>query len=129
MTPAAGGRSAVAGRPPACEDVAVPWLVHDGRVLASAEVAASRAERRRGLLGRDAVDGVMCLPVRSVHTVGLKFPIDVAYLDGDGRVLRVETMRTNRVSLPCWSARMAVEAEAGQMAHWGVRPGDTLEIK
>ena len=119
----------MAERLSACEDVSVPWLVHEGKVLASAEVAESRAERRRGLLGRVAVEGVMCLPVRSVHTVGMKFPIDVAYLDGDGRVLRVETVRTNRVSLPCWSARMAVEAEAGQMAHWGVRPGDTLEIK
>ena len=54
---------------------------------------------------------------------------DVAYLDEAGRVLRVQTVQANRVSLPCWSARMAVEAEAGQMAHWGVRPGDTLEIK
>ena len=119
----------MAERRSACEDVPVPWLVHEGKVLASAEVAASRAERRRGLLGRDGVDGVMCLPVRSVHTVGMKVPVDVAYLDEAGRVLRVQTVQANRVSLPCWSARMAVEAEAGQMAHWGVRPGDTLEIK
>jgi len=119
----------MAVRPSACEDVPVPWLVRDGKVLASAEVAATRAERRRGLLGRDQADGVLCLPVRSVHTVGMKFPIDVAYLDQDGRVLRVATLPVNRVSRPCWSARMAVETAAGQMAQWGVRPGDTLEIR
>ena len=86
--------------PSTCEDVPVPWLVHEGKVLASAEVAASRAERRRGLLGRDAVEVVRCLPGRSVYTVGMKFPIAVAYLEEAGRVLTVETLRTYRDSLP-----------------------------
>lgn len=105
------------------------WLVRDGVVLASADVASSRAERRRGLLGQSGTDGVLCLPVRSVHTFGMKFPIDVAYLDRSGEVLRVETVPINRVSWPCWKAKTAIEAEAGQMALWGVHPGDVLEIK
>ena len=33
------------------------WLLRDGEVLASAEVAADRRARRQGLLGRDRVDG------------------------------------------------------------------------
>ena len=57
------------------------WLLRDGEVLASLEVADTRAARRRGLLGRDGIDGALLLaPARSVHTFGMRFPIDVAWL-------------------------------------------------
>ena len=57
-------------------------LVRDGTVLASAEVATTRRARRRGLLGRDGVDGAFVLrPCRQVHTFGMRFPIDVAWCD------------------------------------------------
>mgnify|MGYP003346105269 CR=1 FL=1 len=49
-------------------------------VLAAADVAESRAARRRGLLGRDCIDGALVLrPCRSVHTLGMKVPVDVAF--------------------------------------------------
>src|SRR5690606_41194723 len=69
------------------------WLVRDGQVLASLEVASSRGERMRGLLGRDHFDGVLLLrPARSVHTFRMRFPIDVAFLSDDLVVLKVVTM-------------------------------------
>ena len=105
------------------------WLVRDGVVLASAEVASTRRDRRRGLLGRDGVDGVVVLPVRSVHTLGMRFDIDVAYLDGDGLVVKVHTLRPNRVGLPVFAARSVVEGSAGQFRAWGIAPGDRLEIR
>ena len=65
------------------------WLLREGEVLASLEVADTRPARRRGLLGRDSIDGALLLvPARSVHTIGMRFPIDVAWLDGDLTVLR-----------------------------------------
>lgn len=65
------------------------WLVSEGRVLASADVAAAPAERRRGLLRRDGIDGALVIdPCRWVHTVGMRFPVDVAFLDADGVVLK-----------------------------------------
>ena len=111
----------------------MPWLVRDGKVLATMESAASRRERRRGLLGRDGVDGVLQLPARSVHTVGMRFPIDVAFCRPRGRdelrVVRIVTMRPNRVTRPSLRARIALEAEAGSFRRWDVRPGDRLEIR
>lgn len=107
----------------------MPWLVRDGEVLASLEEASSRAARARGLLGRDGVEGVLRLRSRSVHTFGMRFPIDVAFCDADLRVLRVLTVPRNRVTRPCWGARWAFEAEAGAFRHWGVRPGDRLEVR
>jgi uncharacterized protein len=108
----------------------VAWLLRDGEVLASLEVAASRRARSRGLLGRDGVDGALLLqPCRSVHTVGMRFPIDVAFCDGELRVLRVVTMPRHRLSRPVWRSRAVIEAEAGAFARWGLRPGDQLEVK
>ena len=106
------------------------WLVRDGHVLATLEEAATRAERRRGLLGRDRVEGVLHLaPARSVHTFGMRFPIDVVHLDGDLRVLRIRTMVPNRLGAFVPGSRSVLEAEAGAMAHWGVSVGDQLEIR
>lgn len=105
------------------------WLIRDGQVLASAELANSRAQRRRGLIGRDELDGVLVLRARSVHTFGVRFPIDVAFCDDDGLVLRVVTMSPGRISRPMRRARMAVEAPRGAMAHWEVTVGDRLEVQ
>jgi len=105
------------------------WLVHDGKVLATVEVAASLRERTRGLLGRDGIDGALLLePAKSVHTFSMRFPIDVAFCDRRLTVLRVVTMPRNRVSRPVLRAHLVLETEAGVMAQWGLRPGDRLEI-
>jgi uncharacterized membrane protein (UPF0127 family) len=108
----------------------VAWLLRQGEVLASLEVAPTRRARARGLLGRDGIDGALMLsPSRAVHTLGMRFAIDVAYCDGDLKVLRVVTMPRHRLSLPVWRARSVIEAEAGAFARWNLRPGDQLEVK
>jgi uncharacterized membrane protein (UPF0127 family) len=71
-----------------------------------AQVARSRAARRKGLLGRDGLEGALLLePARSVHTLGMRFDVDVAFLDGEGVVRRAVRMRRHRIGLPCFSAR------------------------
>lgn len=98
-------------------------------MLAAARIAGTRGERRRGLLGVVVVEGVLVLPVRSVHTVGMRCVIDVAYCDGDGTVLRIETVPPGRIPRPCWSARYVVEAAEGAFAAWGVKVGSVLEVR
>lgn len=107
------------------------WLVRDdGEVLATLEVAGSAKARARGLLGRDGFDGAIYLaPAKSVHTIGMRFPIDVAYVDADMVVLAVKTMKRWRIGLPRLKAHGVVEAEAGTFAHWDLKVGDTLGIK
>jgi uncharacterized membrane protein (UPF0127 family) len=106
------------------------WLLRDGEVLASLEVARSRRERMRGLLGRDGIEGALLLePARSVHTLGMRFPLDVAFCDAQMVVLRVVRMPRHRVSRPMLQARAVIEAEAGTFARWELRPGDQLEVK
>ena len=105
------------------------WLVRDGEVLASLEVARSRSARRKGLLGRDGVEGALLLvPARSVHTLGMRFDIDVAFLDRDGVVKRTVRMRRHRMGWPSWSAHSVVEAEAGAFARWNLTVGQRIEV-
>lgn len=106
------------------------WLVCDARVLASAELAHTRAERRRGLLGRSGIDGAFVLhPCRWIHTIGMGFAIDVAYLDAAGTVTKTLQMRRHRIGIPVWHATTVIEAEAGAFARWGLRVGDVVEIR
>lgn len=106
------------------------WLVSDARVLASAETATDRRARRRGLLGRDGLEGALLIDrCRWVHTVGMKFPIDVAFLDADGLVIRTVQMPRHRVGLPVMRARSVIEAEAGAFARWGVHVGAVIELR
>ena len=108
----------------------MPWLLREGEVLASLDLARTRRERSKGLLGRDGIAGALWLePARSVHTVGMRFPIDVAFCDPDGVVLRVITMRRHRVALPVLKSRAIVEAEAGTFGRWNLQVGDQLEVK
>ncbi len=102
-----------------------------GGILAGlpVEIAASYRARTRGLLGRDGIDGALFLtPASGVHTLRMRFAIDVAYLDRGLRVLSVRTMRPGRLGLPRLRARHVLEAPAGAMAGWGLRRGVVLEI-
>jgi uncharacterized membrane protein (UPF0127 family) len=105
-------------------------LVRDGIELAPAEIARSRQARRRGLLGRDSIDGAIVLePCRHVHTVGMRFPIDVAACTADGRVLHTARLAPWRLSRPKWRTRFVVEAKAGSFERWGLRVGDVVVVR
>jgi hypothetical protein len=109
----------------------MPVLVREGVTLGVAEVAADRRARRRGLLGREGVDGVLVIePCRQVHTFRMGFAIDIAFCAGDGRVLRLlPGVPPGRVSRVVWRARRALEGEAGRFAEWQLRVGDIVTVQ
>lgn len=105
-------------------------LVVEDRTVASVEVADTRRARRRGLLGREGIEGAMLfVGSRSVHTVGMRFAIDVAHLDAEMRVLSVVTMRPGRIGRFPRRARHVLEAEAGSLQQFGISPGVRLEVR
>jgi uncharacterized protein len=106
------------------------WLLRDGDVLATAEVAAGLAQRTKGLIGRTDYEGALVLPrTRSVHTFGMRFPIDVAICDKEMVVVGVTKLRPRRISVPRRGGRSVVEAQAGAFERWGLRVGDKLELR
>lgn len=99
-------------------------------MLAAVEVADSFGDRLRGLLGRDGLDGALLLrPAKSVHTVGMRFAIDVAFCDRELVVLSTTCLRPNRMTMPRRRAAAVIEAEAGAFERWGLRTGDHLELQ
>ncbi len=99
-------------------------------VVASAvEVATTRAERRRGLLGRDSLDLAAALvlsPCCSIHTAFMRFPIDVAFVDRDGRVMRiVRDLAPWRIAIVP-RAHAVVEFAGGCLSRRDVQVGDRL---
>lgn len=48
------------------------------------------SQRMRGLLGTDpSAAPVLLFPCRAIHTFGMRYPIDVAFVDSQGKVVRV----------------------------------------
>ena len=55
------------------------------------EVAATAAQRVRGLLGRECLEdgqGLLFKGCSSLHTFFMRFPIDIVFTDKEGRVLK-----------------------------------------
>lgn len=104
-------------------------LLCEGRAVAPIRIATSRRARYLGLLGEEHIDGaVLLLKTNGVHTLGMRFPIDVAYLAKDLRVVDIVQMKPNRWSRNRLTARHTIEAEAGRFAKWQIRAGSRLSV-
>jgi len=100
-------------------------------VALSVEIAATRTSRRRGLLGRDRLDeasAMVLAPCTAVHTVGMRFAIDVVFVDRQGYAVKVvRDLRPWRLALAS-RARAVIELPAGSL-RWGqVLLGDRLYL-
>jgi len=86
-----------------------------------------------GLLGTAAIadgEGLWIVPCRSVHSLGMRYPIDVAFLDARGVVVGIlEGFPPNRVGRVVRDARGALELRSGILAATGTVPGDRLEFE
>ncbi|MFI5054665.1 MAG: DUF192 domain-containing protein [Acidimicrobiia bacterium] len=106
------------------------WLVRNGDVLAAAEIANGSRARRRGLLRRDGIEGAMVLrPCRHVHTVGMRFGLDVAFCDAEGLVLRTCSLAPWRLSPVIFRSAFVIEAEVGAFDRWRLCAGDRVELR
>lgn len=89
-----------------------------------------RRSRRRGLLGRDHPGGALVLqPCAWVHTLGMRFAVDVAYLNAEGLVIKITRMSPHRIGAPVCGSHTVVEAEAGAFERWGLNVGDPVELR
>ena len=92
-------------------------------------VALTPWQRMRGLLGRDGLEPgeAMLFPrCGSVHTLFMRFDIDVVYMDADRRVKKITPgLKPWRFS-GCWGADATLELPAGHVAVSDVRVGTRL---
>lgn len=95
------------------------------------EVADRGAKRRKGLLGRDGLgqgEGLWIVPCESVHTFGMRFSIDLVYLDRKKRVRKVRSGVPPWRLSACLSAHSVVELPAGAVRASKMERGDRLEF-
>ena len=84
-------------------------------------LASTRRARMRGLAGLGelpAGHGLLLAPCRSVHTVKMCFALDLVWLDGDGRFVRLDENVAPRRMRSCLRARSVVEAAVGEGARF-----------
>jgi uncharacterized protein len=106
----------------------------DGRVLAHGlRPAHTHWTRLRGLLGTRRLDpgeGLWIKPCNQVHMLGMRYAIDVVFLDDAGRVLRVvHALQPNRISPRVKGAISVLELPAGTLTRVGLTEGTRVEIE
>jgi uncharacterized membrane protein (UPF0127 family) len=85
-------------------------------------IAESRRSRLRGLAWRDRSQvpaGLLIPRCSSVHTFGMRFKLDVYFLDRRGRVLSVRRRVPPHRFLWCRGAAAVLEIPAGEGGEFG----------
>ena len=105
-----------------------------GTVLGESVVVADTSlTRMKGLLGRTGLEaggGMLIFPSQAVHTIAMRFPIDVIFVDRKDRVVHVQPkLVPYRVAGVHWKAQWVLELPAGIIAESSTAVGDELLIE
>ncbi len=105
---------------------------NDRQLASEIRVARSLWARFWGLMGRRSLPeghGILLTPCTSVHTFFMRFPIDVVFLDRNGRVVKIiPAMKPWRTALGGRGARSALELEAGAAEAKDLELGDVITL-
>lgn len=98
----------------------------------SVVVADTSAKRRTGLLKHESLpagEGLWIVPCEAVHTFGMRFPIDIAFLNRKRKILKIrKEMGKRRIALCLW-AHSVLELPSGTLERTGTQAGDQLEFE
>lgn len=82
----------------------------------------NRLQGLHGIPPLGATDALIIRPCKAIHTWGLTRAIDVAFMDKEGVVLKLQTVQPRR-NLCCWNAAVAVEMDSGTAMRIGMEVG------
>lgn len=92
--------------------------------------ADSFLARLRGMTGRPAPqagEGLLLTPCKSIHMYGIRFPLDVVFLDATGTVVAsYPSLRPGGRTRWHWDAVHALELPDGTLERSGTAKGDVL---
>ena len=74
-------------------------------------------------------EGLWIAPSEAVHTFGMKFPIDVLFLDKKRKVLKIRSEMVRSRMAICWRAHSVLELPSGTAAAMQTVVGDQLEFE
>ncbi len=84
-------------------------------------IVARGPRRLTGLAGRRSLPPGVALEIprcRSVHTFGMRFALDLAWLDGERRVVRIDRAVAPWRVRSCRQARSVLEADSRFSNQW-----------
>lgn len=96
------------------------------------QIAQTFFSRLRGLLGTAVLPigkGLLLRPCNSVHTLGMRYPIDVLFLNSDLEVLKIVAALPPMRTVACLSSEMVLELPAGTVAQTNTVVGHRLVCK
>lgn len=100
------------------------------QLAARVQIADSALSRLIGLLGKRSLDrdsGLLIFPSNSIHTLGMRFAIDVVFLGRDFRVQDLcESVRPYRLTWPRWKAQSVLELPVHSIRNSRTEVGDQL---
>jgi uncharacterized protein len=100
-----------------------------GERIGVAETSLSRMVGLLGKRGLEAGTGLLIMPSQAIHTVAMKFPIDVLFVDKRWRVVAMRPeMVPYRMTGIHWRARCVIELPSGQIANTSTEVGDQLSV-
>lgn len=94
--------------------------------------ALDSATRRTGLLKHNSLPAdtaMLIAPTNAIHTFFMKFPIDVAFVSRDGRVLKIRTAMPAWRMAGVWAGHAVVEMAAHALSRSGTAVGDVLSLE
>ena len=97
-----------------------------------AQIADTSRTRKTGLLkhnGWNRGEGLWITPCEGVHTVGMKFPIDVLFLDKRRKVVKIRAAMPRWRMAACLWAHSVLELPSGTAAATNTAAGDQLEFE
>jgi hypothetical protein len=107
-------------------------LTKGNTVATQVILANTHTTRRKGLLGHESLkpdEGMFLIPCRSVHTMRMKFPIDIVFVDKAYRVVKVMAdVKPGRLMLRGKGGYATLELAAGTAAAKRVEAGDQLKF-
>ena len=97
-----------------------------------ADIADTSKKRKIGLLKHTKLEpgeGLWITPCEAVHTIGMKFPIDVVFLDKQRRVVKIRSDLRRWRMAACLRAHSVLELSSGRAEATETVAGDQLEFE
>ena len=106
--------------------------IESGASIATVTIARGPLHRAVGLLLTNTLpahEGMWLDNCAAIHTLGMRYPIDVIFLDRDNRVIStIEQVPPHKLAVTCLKARVTIELGPGTLDGVRIERGDHLYL-
>jgi len=98
-------------------------------IAGKTKIADNFISRLKGLLETDSMDegtAMVIRPCNSIHTIGMKYPIDVLFLDKHDKIIKIERNMQSCKFAFCRKASYVIELPSGTAKKSGTTDGDMI---